>query len=983
MAPRRPPPNPPHTSRSARDLEQRSADLEQRLLSRPATGSASGSDPTKNTNARNADALRVQVCELLADALLLDPSWAVRRKVPDRLWRTCFYGQISQLRAKIAKEHHRRRQKKDHHTSRNPSSAATTIAALEQHLVVFLGEAITLYDYLCQRLWDRLRDDCHATSNNNNNNNDDAPTLSSQSSTTATAAAATVECLHRLSVCLGDLHRYSSSSSSGSNTSVKSAEAAYRLAARLGPGHGHPANQLGVMCGAQVVAAASSSNVSAPNPSALALYWYARALLATHEPFETAPINLGRLFQANDDWLRAIAASCSAGQGSSPPPPPAATRFLAHYVQLHGLLFRLLHRRRDETDRPPVNDANEDADSIGEFERLLGPVLDSFQTLLQQSALGDGLLVKLVCIQAFSECFDPSKHGGRERRREAPDTPLPAVVVLGGGGATGAAAKATAVPPPTTHANRLARIVTLSLGCRLADRVLTVWQQRSGAGGGGGTSAPSPAPSARLLLPLALLTEYAGNPVREWDSGNGDNNDPSTTVRCTTLAQAFWDKVANIFNVVEPPHQEVGESNPLPTGKARQALPEYAELRGFLPFQAFLPDDDESTDGFASPTDALEVWADDHGAGKSEAAEKESNSTAAPSKGGASHRSRVVAHLRAVGWDLARQQQAFDSVADSRRSGLPGRLIVSDHGHFSFVPSPLAESGGGASKESLEDHDHGGDDEDDGGDDVHMAFDDPLVLPGDRSPGPPSPQVLVYQESKSGGPALLVPGALVQPPLSLTAPPALLAEPTAFHSAAAATGFERLNTTIGDGTTAMEITRTPMDENSYVDRRLSSSSVINEAPASEAMAVEPEGAAILPPPGFGPAAPLEMPASSSLFGFDPASLLSTWGGPTAPGAPDRAAAPPPMSVLESLSLYGAPGFWLPPTANPFAAPAPSLEPLPPQPPPHPDGLWMVDSIASGSDVTSLLDSELLRSLRGDDEYDDHGRAPTTKNPFAA
>lgn len=324
------------------------------------------------TTSDEANQLRIPLCETLSDILLTEPSSAVENDVPGRLWRHCFYNRIGPLRAIIAK--HQRKH--------------LDATKLQKNLQVFLAESVTFYEFLLDRLWNKIT------------HHDDE---GESKDTSVTESPNVLPCLYLCYIHLGDLYRYSQQ--------IPRAQESYTRAARLGPGHGHAYNQLAV------------THQDAP---VVAFYWYARALLAQTHVFATASGNLQRLLVSNRETL--------------PPSEPqinSSKIFLAHLIDLH---YRLTQ----------------------EQENTLEPVLEQrmqeLEALLENSALGDALLCKLVVIHAFS----------------------------------------------VTQTNgTMAKIANYRFGIQLAKRILK--QKRT---------------SQRLLLPFGLLAEYCISlPSSEVDDG--------------------------------------------------------------------------------------------------------------------------------------------------------------------------------------------------------------------------------------------------------------------------------------------------------------------------------------------------------------------------------------------------------------------------------------------------------------------------------
>ena len=126
------------------------AEVEEKLAAlgkRKDGGSGSSSSDIEAKAAR----LRTKLCEAYADVLLTDPTFALRRDVPSKLWKACFYNRISELRQRATKE--RARMKKS--IKRADKDAAgrhrQAVEDVERSLKKFLKEAMDLYHYLVQQ----------------------------------------------------------------------------------------------------------------------------------------------------------------------------------------------------------------------------------------------------------------------------------------------------------------------------------------------------------------------------------------------------------------------------------------------------------------------------------------------------------------------------------------------------------------------------------------------------------------------------------------------------------------------------------------------------------------------------------------------------------------------------------------------------------------------------------------------------------------
>jgi hypothetical protein len=323
---------------------QRATDLEKQLGELPKSAE------------ETAAKLRGQLCEILSDVLISDPSLALEKECAGRLWRNCFYAPIGVWRSRVSRE--KRKQ-------------GANLAKLESSFQKFLSEAITLYDYLVLQYQSKLQP------SNSQANSQDSSQESFHENRASTQAV--VPGLYRLYIHMGDLQRYAQS--------YNKAEACYFNASKLAPGMGNPYNQLAVV-----------AQMKDANMSCVALYWYARSLLATHDSFETSNSNLERLFSINRAYLqehsreptaRILPASNkkTSVELARSQKAAASKSCLAHFVDLHFDFFSA---------------------SVDGIQNKMTTIVQSLDSLLQASGFGDSLLCKMVTINTFSVVV--SKH---------------------------------------------------------------------------------------------------------------------------------------------------------------------------------------------------------------------------------------------------------------------------------------------------------------------------------------------------------------------------------------------------------------------------------------------------------------------------------------------------------------------------------------------------------------------------------------------
>jgi Telomerase activating protein Est1. len=313
-----------------------------------------------NTESK-ASEIRIKLCEVFSDVLLTDCTTALRKDVTSRLWYSCFYNRIQELRQRLAKEKSRAR--KQSTNSDIDDAGKTRIKIAEQSLTNFIQEGITLYNFLVDRLQGSLLPP------------EETQSQSQFSENSQPYSKGTVPALHKLYIHLGDMHRYASSFSDAEN--------AYLQASKLAPSKGNPYNQLAV------VAQLKETN-GYPLP-AMALYWYCRSL-SSYEVFETSKGNIERLFVANEKWLMNNGSSFNfsspklqeALQGANKEEArqikgTASRMVLSRFVSFHGHLYQ-----------KKVDNLEEDL------------LIQRYREILDVNPFGDGLMIKLVVINVFS-----------------------------------------------------------------------------------------------------------------------------------------------------------------------------------------------------------------------------------------------------------------------------------------------------------------------------------------------------------------------------------------------------------------------------------------------------------------------------------------------------------------------------------------------------------------------------------------------------
>lgn len=492
-------------------LVKRADDLESQLNGLPKKSS---------THDEKAARLRSHLCEVLSDILITDPILGMEHDGSGRLWRNCFYTPIGIWRNRISRE--KRKQ-------------GPNLATFEQSFKKFLSEAIMLYEFLIAQYKSKLLPPSARDASSQ-----DASQLSLSSSSWEGAAEGVVPGLYRLFIHMGDLHRYAESYSK--------AETYYLNASKLSPGMGNPYNQLAV------VAQMKDSNMSC-----VALYWYARSLLATHDSFETSSSNLDRLFTSNRNHLK------EHSRDFKPPVLPAVTQpnkkgstdmvraqkaaasksCLAHFVDFH---FDLIQSKPDQA-------------AAGHGKKVIQEKMDaldnSLRSLLRVSAYGDALLCKMVVIATFS--FEMNKNNG---------------------------------PSPNHH---FSSMFLFALGATLGEQLQTSLSKITEKNGKG-------TPSIRLLIPFGILCEYIDKNFKRNGSHQFDSYE-----------KKFWNVLTTVANLIGTISQKNNDgSHPTSSREQQQqnqasvALKEYKALKGYRPY-SFLFETYLSQEPFVTPLEAVDV----------------------------------------------------------------------------------------------------------------------------------------------------------------------------------------------------------------------------------------------------------------------------------------------------------------------------------------------------------------------------------------
>ncbi|EED94374.1 predicted protein [Thalassiosira pseudonana CCMP1335] len=503
-------------------------------------------------------ALRLKLCELFSDLILTDPIIAMSQNAIDRIWKYCFYGRINEIRSRITKEKSRAKMRLLDGGGRGEivSSTASTVSNngvedFEKQLAQFLKEAVALYEYLIGKYVKMLMPV-----------SSQASSVLSQDEQEETTRAI-ISSLYRMHIHLGDLNRYGST--------YKQAEECYLKAAQISPGNGNPFNQLAVVAQSQETL------------TAVALYYYARSLMASNQPFETSRPNLVRLFEANHKWLK------DHGRNGD-----SHSRGLVS-VNIEGSNMgkkaqkEWLHKERTVLNRKALAkmvdlqwaffrgvslDGADDKIDLNELMEKMTLLLDTFTSLLSHASFSESLLCKIVAILAFSTLG--ASNGGKlcsakqlvSNREKDPQWNEGVII-----------------------ANQALAFSFLLQFCTMLATHITTSLEKKESGGGGSKGLGT----IRSLSPLLLGVNFAMSIYNgsQWFHGlpffsSEDLHLDSNPVRelCVTSQTTFWESIANVVNSL---------SKYSPNGKSSAeyaSVKDFEEMYCYVPFASFLKRED-------------------------------------------------------------------------------------------------------------------------------------------------------------------------------------------------------------------------------------------------------------------------------------------------------------------------------------------------------------------------------------------------------
>ena len=717
---------------------------------------------------------------------------------------------------------------------------------------------------------------------------------------------------------------------------------------------GHAFNQLAVVC--QVKTDSTNTVVSTSTEkgkpaqqgaplSAVALYWYCRSLQAAVEQFVTSKTNLARLFASNREWLL-LQQEQQRQQSESLEKSALSRRFLARYVDLHYHFFQGIV--------PTTSDSgvtNTTASLEAVVQEQVQDTMELFGTMLQSSTLGDSLLCKLVTIGAFSECYldrQVLQGGGKNNSK---------------GNLDGSTSKEQGLHTTTA----VARTANLIFGGHLVDRVLHGLQKMT-------AQSQKAVPSVRLLLPLLLLSEYIGSHPLP-DSQCREHVSATTLRRHDAVANDFWKGMVDVWNKLQDlaAQYDLEEDSSDETRANKYVLKEYQNLKGYKPFEGFIQP--ASASGYLEdPAQVARILQASQGAaaaaninsqGSSSVLAATQDSSAAGTSGSNFDqcRAKIVRFLN-LGRRLARSDE------------FASRLQRMDDGQFEWF--------GNAQDEDAMDQDVAVFNENDQ-DDYDLATENRDPMDEEKPNG--QSDVLVFKRGEGGGPALLVPGALLQGVGISTTNNIGLGSNSVFNSMASVT--DQAMDIVPEPNTVHPVLTFPTPAG-QADPLVTFAPLASSTPAvppgmtngaadpQSPMVNLPPPASLLPPPGFG-GAPVEFPISVPVAPQMPPGFQTNY--PSGSSTNTTSDIP---TLGESLHLFG--GSSAMQTANPFTnsalfgdnggGNANFLGSFANYPASGHDSIFGQDD-GMGADGAALLDSSLLTIM-----WMDEKASRKTKNPFA-
>jgi len=503
---------------------------------------------------QKAQGLRAKLCQVFIDVIVADPVLSHSKDASRRLWHSCFYSRISELRLELSKE--KSRAKKRQVSGGDVAVSEKIVSVVNERLKVSIKEALKLYEWLIDKMLKLLlpMSQSQSTTVSENSENDEYE-------------HAVVAILYWSHLYMGDLLRY--------DESYKQAEETYLKSSKLYPGNGNPFNQMAVVAQSQ------------DSLSAVALYYYARSMMATQAPSAMSDSNLKRLFTSNAKWLEEHAredalfsreifevnenegnkADKKAQRDWQQKQKTVMNRMaLAKFVDLQWSFVKGV-----SLDSAVNQGVMQDMDSM----------MDIFTTLINNASFSESLLCKIVAILSFATLG--ASNGGKlcnasmfaKKRRKDPNWKEDDII------ANNALAFSFVL--------RFCTVLMKDIETRLANQ-------------GGGKSGAIRSLSSLLLGVSFVNSVYKGSewfhglpcfPGKGSSSAASPNNNRHILELCKQSHNEFWRSVARMANRLD--------SLPKPSEDAATPdlmdVRDFAEFCGYVPFDSFLKHADNHTNG--------------------------------------------------------------------------------------------------------------------------------------------------------------------------------------------------------------------------------------------------------------------------------------------------------------------------------------------------------------------------------------------------
>ena len=325
-----------------------------------ASKALSTSSSSSTVDDEQCSKLRLAVLEKYCDIALSDPPFSDIKDIPQKMWRTCFYARITELRTAATKAKKVLAKAKSSKASNSGSRAEAEERVKEATIAYnqFLTQAIAFYDYVVDCM-EKSNVFCSSSSPSSSSSLSPTPTPLSPASKVAHFPHV-VNSLHRFYISLGDLHRYNAQEQPGANgkPNFGPSQKNYEKAILLIPSGGNPYNQLAVL-------------EQTKEHEAVAVYLYCRSLMVA-EPFETGRSNLDRVLANVKKKIDASNGDSSSVQGMD-----LRAKFLQMIINLQGLLYFA---------------------KVGplEFEHEMDRTLEVTSRMLRETSLADITMTKMV-----------------------------------------------------------------------------------------------------------------------------------------------------------------------------------------------------------------------------------------------------------------------------------------------------------------------------------------------------------------------------------------------------------------------------------------------------------------------------------------------------------------------------------------------------------------------------------------------------------